>query len=182
MAVLRGSLFARWMEEDAEAAVKWFQSAEGKAISVEVREEFVGASGGDPFAESYDEGTLIKEPARISLAKAVRHWLSRDRDGAIEWLKNHQELVPEVIKGGSWLDPDDLHPKDLRFMLAKCLGDIEREKLLRSLIGKEGLENLLSRENQEELKKEIEELQLRYRFAKELFESHLRDEADPFGE
>ena len=80
------------------------------------------------------------------------------------------------------MDPDDLHPKDLRFMLAKCLGDIEREKLLRSLIGKEGLENLLSRENQEELKKEIEELQLRYRFAKELFESHLRDEADPFGE
>ena len=180
--VMRGAMLGRWMENDADAAVKWFRSPEGEVFSVEVVEERAGEVAGDLFSEAPDEREIVKTRVKISVAEAVRYWLSRDREGAIEWLKVHPELVPEILEAGTSYGSTHVRGEDLRMMLVKCLGDVEREELLSSLIGKEALSEILDRDDQEEMKRQIEELRLRYRFGKELFEKHLRDEADPVGE
>ncbi|YCM44951.1 hypothetical protein V2O64_02825 [Verrucomicrobiaceae bacterium 227] len=162
VAVLRGSLLARWMEEDVEGAVKWFRSEEGKAISVERKE----VSNGDLF--------------EIPLASAARHWIARDQAGAFAWIRQHPEIVPEILKGGNWLDPDRVSSADLRLMIAGCVDDSDREGLLRPLIGKWALSELLNRNDDAILLEEISGLQLTREFAEELFKEHLRNESDPF--
>ena len=180
IANLRGSLLARWMEDDAAAAVEWFRSQEGEVISIEEHEEFVGEVTADPFDGK--PRLRVKVSSEVSLASGARHWIARDRGGAFQWIGEHPEVIPDILKGKNWLDRDRVSDADLRFMIANCMDDSEREELLRPLIGKEGLSQLLDQDDEVILKKQISELQLSEEFAKELFESHLRNEADPFGE
>lgn len=182
MASLRGSLLARWMADDVEAALEWFRSQDGERISVEVREEFVGEGLVDPFGG--DERLRVKVSGEVSLASAARHWIARDQTGAFEWIGKHPEVIPDILKGENWLDADRVSDADLRLMIANCMDDSERENFLRSRIGKEGLPQLLDPDDESTLREQISELELTEEFAKELFEEHfhkrLGNEVDPF--
>ena len=50
------------------------------------------------------------------------------KKGAFEWIGEHPEVIPDILKGGNWLDADRVRDTDLRLMIANCSDDSEREK------------------------------------------------------
>lgn len=141
-----------------------------------------GGTGGDPFSKNYDEGKPVKVKVKVSLANAARHWLARDRAGTLKWIGRHSELVPEILKGGSWLDPDEVESKDLRVLMRTCLESNDREDLIRQLIAKNSIGRLVDGENPAELRTQIKELGLGEDISENLFKHSLEHEGDPFGD
>lgn len=181
VAVLRGGLLARWMSEDTEKAVEWFRSDAGKVISISAYEVSVGGSRRDaPFATTTvePETKIVHKP--VSLAGAVRHWLVRDLDAASEWLRENQELIPEVLESGSWLDDANVSSQDLRSMLVSTLDQREREEVLRSIMETGALLNVIEYNHEAVWKMQISELQLGDAFSVELLQLEIPASSDPF--
>ncbi|MGC6464765.1 MAG: hypothetical protein ACON5N_04200 [Akkermansiaceae bacterium] len=177
---MRGSVLSRWLEKDPIAATRWFRSKEGEVFSMYFREVTVDGVGDDPFSDDYEAEKVIKVREEVSLANAARHWLTRDPEGAVKWIKNQPGLVGEIVKGGTWLDPDDVSRADLQMLLRTCLNRKEREELLENLVGKRALRQILPSEEGDDLEKEIDELNLDETFAKSLMKRRREEEADPF--
>ncbi|MDA7891007.1 hypothetical protein N9062_00725 [Akkermansiaceae bacterium] len=197
-AVLRGGVLGRWMEVNAEEAESWFRGDEGISISRMV-EETVERQWPDPF-ESDDYKDVITKVVvtDVSLAPAVRHWAASDKEGAIAWLREHSELVPEIPGAENWLDPDDLGTGGIREILVACYPAGQREELLRGYLDAEDvfhspLNRLFVANGREQLRKEVAELVVSEELGDEIVESisrvrGLRDEdpkggmgLDPFG-
>lgn len=139
-------------------------------------------AGGDPFSSDYEAEKVIKVKEEVSLANAARHWLARDPEGAVKWIKKQPGLIEEIVKGGTWLDPDEVLGRDLRMLLRTCMNREARTELLETLIGKQSLPQILPPEEGPELTEAINELNLGETFAKLLMKRHLEKDADPFGD
>ena len=175
MAVLRGGLLGRWMEVNAKEAEKWFRGDEGITISRKV-EETVERQWPDPFRDNYNEAITKVEVTDISLASAVRHWASNDKEGAMAWLTERSELVPEILGGENWLDPDDLKTSDSREILVACYPAEKREALLKGYLDREEvfhspLNRLFEASTRKHLRKEIAELVVSEEIAEQIFQS-----------
>ncbi|MEN8785745.1 MAG: hypothetical protein ABF379_15380 [Akkermansiaceae bacterium] len=173
MAVMRGGLLGRWMAANPEEAESWFRGDEGIAISRRV--EKIIEPGGVPFIDGDGETAPNVEVIEISLASAVRHWAANDMDGATAWLKDRRELVPEILKGENWLDPDRIGARECRDILVSCYSVPEREALLGSYISGEevsgALDQLIGSHEKAPMRKEIFELKLSDGLAERVFQS-----------
>lgn len=85
---LRDRILARWMQDDHKAAIAWFHSKVGEAISLMEVEVYDDENPSKPIGVKKD---------RVSLRFAIRHWLANDKEGATAWLKDHPEMIEEIL-------------------------------------------------------------------------------------
>ncbi|MDC0302692.1 hypothetical protein OAL23_00830 [bacterium] len=126
-------MFSKWMEVDAVAAEKCFRSEEGKVVSLEEHVLFEDSSSFHfTTGWKYPDGLRFSIPA--SLAPAVVHWMGRDLDGGIAWLKIRPEVLKELFSDHLHEVDGILTSKDMRRVLKECFSTKEREEILESLV------------------------------------------------
>ena len=125
--ILLGPLMGRWMEDDVKEAVKWFRSPEGELIS----QVFQRSTDW----ESYVSVSFSEAKVTATLASAVSFWHSRTPAAARSWLREHTELLTEMmtIHPFSYWEPQE--SREMRKTLVYCLDKMERERLVESLVG-----------------------------------------------
>jgi len=179
VAVLRGGLLGRWIADDAGEAERWFRSKAGEVISKKTHEVTVTNGESDPFAGASQKVKSIEAVQVISLAGAVRHWLARDFEKALGWLKKRPKLMPEILKGENWLDPDNFGGSQLRKVLVECLSESERAELLGRILkdgghGDDPIDQLVPGYEKEELRAEISELKVDHKLGERIFQKRWR--------
>ena len=180
---LRGRVLARWMQDDAEAAVTWFRSQAGEVISLE--KVSVYSDQGEVMATKM-------EP--VSLRFAFRHWLSNDWAGAARWLRDRPGMVRQILEKAAWFDPDRVTKADLRRLLVAVQPLTVREDFLLKLANENDLRLLLSevparpepsgKGDWERSKREIAELKVSEEIARRLLKAWQKEpvDDDPFGD
>lgn len=160
---VRENLFARWMEDDADEAMKWFRSEAGSLVSVEHREDW--------------EGGVIEVEHTVESAWST--WWLRDAEGAELWLRKNPAVLRRLLRG-DFEGTDLLYPDDLREILVALRDRVGREKIMDRSRKKGKLPRLLSAEGRETLELELAELDLSPEMANALLEVRLADKSDPF--
>jgi len=158
------NILARWMQDDADAAMKWFRSEAGQELSLRDVGEDESESG----------------PRQYTVESTVSFWWIRDSAGAEKWLRKNPAVLRGLLRGSEFDGSDPLYPDDLRDILMAVRDQAGREKILRRLKKKGSLPRLLSTGNRETLWDEVGELKISPVLAKDLVEARLADDSDPF--
>ena len=157
LSVVQGPLLSRWMEVDAKAAEKWFRSGAARAIfrKVEKSSLLSGSFGRVITRETESLGVG-------SLANAAGYWLLRDPKNAMNWLRDHKEIFPELLATtGFRCGPAER--RICREALVFCLNRVERDQLMTQVVADQENRDIgqaLLEEQGRELVEEISELNL----------------------
>jgi phage pi2 protein 07 len=184
---LRGEILARWMQDDVEAAITWFRSEAGQVISLE--EVTIAGEVGEPFAPGLPKPP-VKKVQGVSLRFAVTHWLGNDWEGAVQWLREHPDLIEEIIKAG------EMSREENRRLMVDGQSPAAREGLVQKLLKAKKMGRVLSENNDwfpeksledqwKQIEQEIAELEVSPSIAKELLKYRKANPSsndDPFAD
>lgn len=98
---IRCTLMGRWLEDDPEAAEKWFR--EGQVEGLHWFYNRLLNDVGDPFdtkSAAEEKPPAPIEKKRYDLSYAVGFWAARDFPGALRWLKSHEGKLEEGFENG----------------------------------------------------------------------------------
>ena len=157
---LRENLLARWMQDDADAAMKWFRSEAGQEISL--RDEIV-----DEIKQGEEEYTV---------ESTVSYWWIRDSAGAEQWLRKNPAVLRGLLRGSEFEGTDPLYPDDLRDILRAVRDPAGRGQLLKDLRKKGKLSRVLSDGGRELLRSELQQLEIENELEEVLLKARLAEE------
>jgi len=106
-AEIKTALMARWLEDDPEAAEKWFKEGDIEGLHWSYIEP--PYDGGDPFATGatpHEQKQIVKEKRSNGLGGAAGYWAVRDFPAAWQWMKSYrgfrqEEFSQNVIRGAN---------------------------------------------------------------------------------
>ena len=105
-AEIKTALMARWLEDDPEAAEKWFKEGDIEGLHWSYTEP---PYDGDPFATGatpHEQKQIVKEKRSNGLGGAAGYWAARDFPAAWQWMKSYrgfrqEEFSQNVIRGAN---------------------------------------------------------------------------------
>lgn len=128
---IRCTLMGRWLEDDPEAAEKWFR--EGQVEGLHWFYNRLLNDVGDPFATksaAEEKPPAPIEKKRYDLSYAVGFWAARDFAGALRWLKSHDGKLEDGFENGMLQGAESClgDQKEALPHLMEQLGKIENQK------------------------------------------------------